>query len=92
MAERMNEHEIIKLLENLIGPVEARGDSSADEKVLKNLKTLIDVTNWCLDSVYQSSWAKNRIEGSMKEIGETAFSALYEWQEWLIENTMDGKT
>lgn len=85
MADKLNDHEIIKLLENLIGPVEACGDSNADEKAMKNLKTLIDVTNWCLDGVYQAAWTKNRIEWSMKEIGETAFSAMCEWGEWLTE-------
>lgn len=85
MAERMNEHEIIKLLDNLIGPVEAYGDSAVDEKILKNLKTLIDVTNWCIDGVAQASETRHRPEYSMRAVGETAFSAMCEWQLWLTE-------
>ena len=83
MADKMNSHEIIKLLDNLIGPVEAYGDSATDKRVMENLKTLIDVTNWCLDGVNQSSWTRHRPEKSMREIGETAFSALMEYEDWI---------
>ena len=85
MAWKLNDQEIIKLLDNLIGPIEAYGDSSTDEKVLQNLKTLIDVTNWCLDGVAQASETRHRLEYSMRNVGETAFSAMCEWREWLTE-------
>ena len=41
----MNDKEIIKLLEILIGTTEAVGDSAVDDKVESNLTTLIDVAN-----------------------------------------------
>ena len=57
----MNDKEIIKLLDILIGTTEAVGDSAVDDKVESNLKTLIDVANWCMDGVSQS--ASTRQEG-----------------------------
>lgn len=85
MANKLTGNEIIKLLDNLIGPTEAYGDSAVDEKVLKNLKTLIDVTYWCLDGLKQSSETIHREEGSMREIGATALSALLEYEDWIHE-------
>ena len=81
----MNDKEIIKLLEILIGQTEAIGDPAVDDKIESNLKTLIDVANWCMDSVSKSASTRNRPEYSMREVGERAFSALCEWEEWLKE-------
>ena len=89
--ERLDSGEIIKLLENLIGETEAVGDSWADEKIEKNLMTLIDVANWCVDGVAQSSETKDRTEWSMRHIGGRAFGALLDWKEWLAERTEGGK-
>lgn len=82
---RLTSQEIIKVLDNLIGGTEAVGDSWADEKIMFNLQTLIDVTNWCLDGVNQSSGTMGRPEGSMHNIGFTANCALDEWRVWLNE-------
>jgi len=81
----MNDKEIIKLLEILIGTTEAVGDSAVDDKAESNLKTLIDVANWCIDGVSQSASTRHRPEYSMRKVGERAFSALCEWEEWLKE-------
>lgn len=81
----MNEKEIIKLLEILIGATEAVGDSEIDNKIESNLKTLIDIANWCMDGVSQSASTRHRPEYSMRIVGERAFSALCEWEEWLKE-------
>lgn len=80
---KLNSQEIIKLLDNLIGATEAVGDSAQDEQIEKNLMTLIDVTNWCLDGVFQSSATCGRIEDSMRRVGWRAKSALFEWESWL---------
>lgn len=85
MSEKLNSTEIINLLENLIGPIKAIGDSAIDAEIMKNLKTLIGVIDWCLDAVRQSACTRRRPEHSMRVIGETANAALNEWQEWLIE-------
>lgn len=79
----MNDHEIIKLLGILIGDTEAVGDSNIDKKREANLKTLIDVANWCLDGIHQSSFTRHRPERSMRDIGERAFASLVEFREWL---------
>lgn len=81
----MNDKEIIKLLEILIGQTETIGDSAVDDKIESNLKTLIDVANWCMDGVSQSASTRHRPEYSMRKVGERAFSALCEWEEWLKE-------
>ena len=81
----MNDREIIKLLEILIGTTEAVGDSAVDDKIESNLKTLIDVTNWCLDGIHHSSWTRHRVEGSMRDVGERAFASLVEFRDWLNE-------
>ena len=81
----MNDKEIIKLLEILIGNTEAVGDSAVDDKIDSNLKTLIDIANWCMDGVSQSASTRHRPEYSMRKVGERAFSALCEWEEWLKE-------
>lgn len=77
--------EIIKLLDNLIGNTQAVGETYADEKALDNLKTLIDITNWCLDGIHQASEACGRPEWSMNNIGFTAKCALDEYRVWLNE-------
>ncbi len=84
----MNDKEIIKLLEILIGATEAIGDSAVDDKIESNLKTLIDVANWCMDGVSQSASTRHRTECSMREVGERAFSTLCEWEEWLKERIL----
>lgn len=87
--EKMNGCEIIKLIDILIGPVEAYGDTRIDESVMTNMKTLIDITNWCMDRLEQSSHSRHRFEKSMRDIGEMAFSALLEYQEWIQDRTME---
>lgn len=78
--------EIIKLLDTLIGKVEAVGESNEDEKRLDNLKALIDVTNWCLDGLeFAMESGKGRFEVSMQEISHTAKRALVEYKTWLNE-------
>lgn len=82
---KFNSSEIIKLIDNLVGNTEAVGESNVDEKALENLKILIDITNWCLDGIHQSSEACGRPEWSMNKIGFTAKCALDEYRVWLNE-------
>ena len=78
--------EIIKLLDTLIGEVEAVGESNEDERRLDNLKALIDVTNWCLDGLQFAMYSgQGRDELSMRIIGDTAQLALDEYKTWLNE-------
>ena len=81
----LKSHEIIKVLDNLIGPTGAVGDSNVDEWRYERLKVLIDVTNWCLNGVQFASSACGRPEGSMHKIGWDAKCALDEWHTRLGE-------
>lgn len=86
MTGRFETNEIVKLLDALIGDVEAVGETNEDERRLDNLKTLIDVTNWCLDGLefaMASGWG--RPEYSMAEISYTAQRALDEYGKWIAE-------
>ena len=79
---KLESKEIIKLLEILIGDTEAYGETNHDEKALENLKTLIDVTNWCLDGIYTNQQKKD-YEYSVCKARITAESCLLEYLEWL---------
>ena len=86
MTRRFETNEITKLLDALIGDVEAVGETNEDERRLDNLKTLIDVTNWCLDGLeYAMASGYGRPEWSMAEISYTAQCALDEYGRWIAE-------
>ena len=87
---KLSSNEIIKLLENLIGQTEAVGDSAQDKKIEENLMTLIDVTNWCLDGIMQSSETCDKFEYSMHLVGWRAKCALTDYMEQLKERVKDG--
>jgi len=81
--------EITKLLDVLIGEVEAVGETNEDNRRLDNLKTLIDVTNWCLDGLqFAMASGYGRPEYSMAKISYTAQCALDECGRW-ITDTLD---
>lgn len=86
---KLNSNEIINLLDNLIGQTEAVGDSALDEQVEKNLMILIDVTNWCLDGIMQSSETCGKVEYSMHLVGWRAKCALADYLKWLKERVED---
>ena len=86
MTRRFETNEITKLLDVLIGDVEAVGETNADERRLDNLKTLIDVTNWCLDGLqFAMASGYGRPECSMKRISCTAQIALCDFETWINE-------
>lgn len=49
LGRGLHADEIIRILDVLIGGTEPVGDEAVDEQREENLKTLIDVTNWCLE-------------------------------------------
>lgn len=86
MNRMFEAHEITKLLDVLIGKVEAVGETNEDERRLDNLKTLIDVTNWCLDGLqFAMASGYGRPEYSMVEIGWTAQRALDYYNRWTAD-------
>lgn len=86
MDGKFTTSEITKLLNMMIGQTEPIADSHVDEIRDDNLKTLIDVTNWCLDGLYDAARHRNSQYGSQQRCGERAYSALLEYGEW-IKNT-----
>ena len=83
---RFEASEITKLLDVLIGKTEAVGETNEDECRLDNLKTLIDVTNWCLDGLeFAMASGRGRPEYSMAKIGHTAQCALDEYGRWIAD-------
>lgn len=86
MTRMFETSEITKLLDVLIGETEAVGETNEDERRLDNLKTLIDVTNWCLDGLqFAMASGYGRPEYSMAEISYTAQCALDEYGRWIAD-------
>ena len=86
MTRMFETGEITKLLDVLIGKTEAVGETNEDERRLDNLKTLIDVTNWCLDGLqFAMASGYGRAEYSMAEISYTAQCALDEYGRWIAD-------
>ena len=83
MANQLTSFEIIKILDNLVGPVEPVGETNADKSRLTNLKTVIDIIEWGFEQVIEASKAESRPEASMHEIGWNAKNALNIWKRWL---------
>ena len=78
--------EITKLLDVMIGETDAIGETNEDKRRLDNLKTLIDVTNWCLDGLqFAMASGYGRPEYSMAEISYTAQRALDEYGKWIAD-------
>lgn len=82
---------ILSVTRELIGETEPYGDSAIDNKRMKNLDKLIYVVDELLrDVVETAAIGKDCIEGSMKDIGEKAYTELIEWHDY-IENYFDLK-
>lgn len=81
--EKLKSQEIIKVVDALIGPTTAVGDSAIDSQIEKNLKNAIDLVNWLFDGIADSARTRHRFEHSMRFTGERAFSAMNEWKDWL---------
>ena len=77
--------EIIKIIDALIGPTEAVGESHIDEKIAKKLDTLCEITDWCLDQLHYSSKTKDRPEYSMAKIGKCAEDYLRGVKAWAMK-------
>jgi hypothetical protein len=74
--------EIIKLVDVLIGEVEAVGESREDENRLENLNALICLTDDCLSKISLAARTSTRQEESMRKIGRKALKYLAESAEW----------
>ena len=86
MSRMFETGEITKLLDVMIGETDAVGETNEDGRRLNNLKTLIDVTNWCLDGLeFAMASGYGRPEYSMAKISYTAQCALDEYGKWITD-------
>lgn len=83
MSREFDTREITKLLNLLVGDTEPVADSALDHQIEDNVKVLIDVVNWCLDGLYDTARHRKSDYGSQRDVGERAYAALLEWEEWL---------
>lgn len=86
---KLNSNEIISVLDALIGRTTACGESNADERYTENLKTLIDVIDWCLCEVQLSAMNVNSYEWSVKHNAELARNSMVDWKNWLEEYLLE---
>lgn len=68
--------QIANLVFALIGDTDAHGDSYLDGNSRRNLKVLTDVIDTLIYDVYKKTKYANRVEYSMKVIGEDAIEFL----------------
>ena len=71
--EKMSVYEVVK---KLTGPISPVGETNEDERRLKNLTQLLDLTRSLLSDISDVSEYKDRVEYSMKIIGKEAHSFL----------------
>lgn len=80
--KKLSDDEICKVVDVLIGEVDATGEANTDRRRLSNLESLIQLTDACLDKIYNASCTSNSSEYSMMKIGKTALKYLGELAEW----------
>lgn len=81
----MTSGEMIRIIDDLIGPTKPCGAIELDEERLHNLKNLIDITNWCLDGLLQSAEYRNSCADLVNKNGELTFATMLECKTWLEE-------
>lgn len=80
--KKLNKEEISKVMDILIGEVDAVGETYEDIKRLENLDALIFLTDRCLDKIAFAARTSTRTEASMRRIGREALKYLAESAEW----------
>lgn len=82
--KKLSSNEIINVIDSLIGETCPIGETNTDNIRLTNLKTLIDITNWCLDSILSSAQSSG-YEYSINVNRETARGSLMDYRDWINE-------
>ena len=72
----MDKDRIFEVVEELIGPVYPFGETREDESRLENLKKMTFLIDKLMFKVSRAATSKDRIEYSMKKIGEVASEFL----------------
>lgn len=82
MKHKFDSQTICDLLDNLIGETEPVADSAKDDKIEKNLMTLIDVLDWCLDGIYYAAKHHHSEYDSERRVGNRSYAVLDEIEKW----------
>lgn len=85
MARKLDSSVICNLLENLIGDTEPVADSAVDIKRERNLMTVIDVLDWCLESLSVAAKHRHSEYGSERRVGERAYAVFDAIAKWCNE-------
>lgn len=75
--------EIYDIVTKLIGPIEAVGETNADQQRLENLGATIELVDRLIVDLNEAAKAKYRQEASMSRIGMKAHRFLTRLDEWL---------
>ena len=67
---------VCEVIDNLVGSVEAIGETNTDERHLNNLKVLENVLHHIIETIGEETLNAKRYEWSMKESGEYAIAIL----------------
>jgi len=73
--------ELQDIVRKLVGPIEAVGETNADERRLANLKQMTELVDRLLFDIHGAAASKTRPEASMRAIGEYASKYLQEIKE-----------
>ena len=79
----MDANTILEVTRKLIGPTEPYGDSAIDGERTENLEKLLDVAMELLYDIERVANYKDRIEGSMRMMGERAYTVLNDWWRYI---------
>lgn len=77
--------ELVDIVRRLIGPIDAIGESNADDIRFQNLHEVFILAEALIDDLQYAALTANRPEASMREIGKSALSLLQELREKLDE-------
>lgn len=69
---KLETEQILAVINALVGDIEAYGESHIDERNRENQKTLIEVVYALINMIYHNTKYANRVEYSMKVIGNDA--------------------
>ena len=69
---KLDTEKILDVIDALVGDIEAYGDSYIDERNRENQKTLIEVVCALISMIYDNTGYADRVEYSMKVIGNDA--------------------
>lgn len=72
----MNSETILEVINRLVGDIEPYGETYHDEKAYDNQENLIFITKELVNTLVINSRYKNRVQYSVKEIGERAYDSL----------------